>query len=170
MRIRTVCAFIDDSYNREIKKEQMCEIHMGNKELHTTYWWKSKGKDHLTDPGVDGRIILKLVLEKYDVNCIDNLLYTIFQAFLMTVIRIWHFWLLCHEWCLLSGNMFSHHSADWCVHILEQLDSSHTSTYIFTQTICTSHSSETQMMKLIRCPETSVNFNHAVTQTCYIVI
>ena len=46
----------------------------GTKEMHTTYWWKSKGKDDLTDPGEDGRIIVKLVLKKYDVNCIDTLL------------------------------------------------------------------------------------------------
>jgi len=49
-------------------------MHMGNKEMHTTYWCKPKGKDHMTDPGVDGRIILKLVLEEYDVNCIDTVL------------------------------------------------------------------------------------------------
>jgi hypothetical protein len=44
--------------------------------MHTKYWWKSKGKDNLTDKGVNGRIILKLVLEEYDVNCIDVLLQT----------------------------------------------------------------------------------------------
>jgi hypothetical protein len=55
-------------------RRNICEIHMGNKEMHTTYLCKSKRKDHLTDPGVNGRIILKLVLEEYDVNCIDTLL------------------------------------------------------------------------------------------------
>jgi len=51
----------------------MCEIHMGNKEMHTTIWCKSKRQDHTADPGVDGRIILKLIQEKYDVNRIDML-------------------------------------------------------------------------------------------------
>lgn len=39
--------------------------------MHTAYRCKSKGKDHMTDPDLDGKIILKLVLEEYDVNCID---------------------------------------------------------------------------------------------------
>ena len=55
-------------------RRNMREIYVGNKEMHTTYCWKSDGKDNLTYPGVAGRIILKLVLKKYDVNCIDTLL------------------------------------------------------------------------------------------------
>jgi hypothetical protein len=29
-------------------------------------WGKLRGEDHLEDPGIDGRIILKCILEKWD--------------------------------------------------------------------------------------------------------
>jgi hypothetical protein len=35
--------------------------HMGREEAYTWFWWgKLKERDHLGDPGVDGRIILVL--------------------------------------------------------------------------------------------------------------
>jgi hypothetical protein len=35
--------------------------------MHTRFWWKNlKGRDHLEEPGVDERIILKWILEKWD--------------------------------------------------------------------------------------------------------
>ena len=52
-----------------------------------------------------------------------------------------------------SGDTFLLQSTDWCTHISKKLDSSLVLTYIFTKTICTSHSSEIQMMGLT-CPET----------------
>lgn len=45
-----------------------------------------------------------------------------------------------------SGDTFLLESTDWCTHISKKLDSSLALTYIFTKTICTSHSSEIQMM------------------------
>ena len=40
---------------------------MGREEVHTGFWWKNqKEGDHLEDPGVDVRIILKRISEKWD--------------------------------------------------------------------------------------------------------
>jgi len=37
---------------------------MGRGEVHTGFWWgKSHGKRPLEDPGLDGRIILKLIFK-----------------------------------------------------------------------------------------------------------
>ena len=33
--------------------------HMGRREAHTGFWWRNlRERDHLGDPGVDGRVIL----------------------------------------------------------------------------------------------------------------
>jgi hypothetical protein len=38
------------------------------REVHTGFWWGGlREDDHLGDPGVDGRIILKCILKKWDV-------------------------------------------------------------------------------------------------------
>jgi hypothetical protein len=38
---------------------------MGKREVHTGFWWGDlRQGDHLGDPGVDGRIILKLIFKK----------------------------------------------------------------------------------------------------------
>jgi hypothetical protein len=40
---------------------------MGRGEVHKGFWWENlREGDHLEDPGVDGRIILKLSFKKWD--------------------------------------------------------------------------------------------------------
>ena len=37
--------------------------------MYTEFWWGNLGeRDHLGDPGVDGRIIISWVLRKWDVG------------------------------------------------------------------------------------------------------
>jgi hypothetical protein len=37
----------------------------GEREVHTGFWWGDLGEgDHLGDPGVDGRVILKCIFKK----------------------------------------------------------------------------------------------------------
>jgi hypothetical protein len=41
--------------------------HIGKREVHTGFWWGDvREGDHLEDPGVNGRIILKWILKKWD--------------------------------------------------------------------------------------------------------
>jgi hypothetical protein len=40
---------------------------MGRGDVQTRFWWENLRKeDHLEDPGVDGSIILKCILQKWD--------------------------------------------------------------------------------------------------------
>jgi hypothetical protein len=44
-------------------------VRMGRGEVCTGFWRENlKEKDHWRDPGVDGRIILRLIFRKYDVG------------------------------------------------------------------------------------------------------
>jgi len=37
--------------------------------VYTGYWWRKLGeRDHLEDPGIDGRIILRRIFRKWDVG------------------------------------------------------------------------------------------------------
>jgi hypothetical protein len=39
----------------------------GGREVHTGFWWGDpREEDHLGDPGVDGRIILRRIFGKWD--------------------------------------------------------------------------------------------------------
>ena len=41
----------------------------GGGEAYTGFWWENlREKDHLEDPDVDGRIILRWILRKWDVG------------------------------------------------------------------------------------------------------
>jgi hypothetical protein len=40
---------------------------IGEREVHTGFWWGNlRERGHLVDPGVDGRIILKWILKKWN--------------------------------------------------------------------------------------------------------
>jgi hypothetical protein len=40
---------------------------MGKVEAYTGFWWETlREGDHLEDPGVDGRIIFKMIFRKWD--------------------------------------------------------------------------------------------------------
>ena len=43
--------------------------HMGGGEAYTGFWWGNlRERDHLEDPGIDGRIILRWIFRKWDVG------------------------------------------------------------------------------------------------------
>ena len=40
---------------------------MGRTDVHTGFWWENlREEDHLEDPGVDGKIIVKWIMEKWN--------------------------------------------------------------------------------------------------------
>jgi hypothetical protein len=42
---------------------------MGREETCTRFWWENlRERDHLVDPGVDGRIILRRIFRKWDMG------------------------------------------------------------------------------------------------------
>jgi hypothetical protein len=44
-----------------------CSPYGGKREIYTGFWWRDlREGDHLEDPGIDGRIILKLIFKKWD--------------------------------------------------------------------------------------------------------
>jgi len=46
-----------------------CRAYGGSGEAYTGFWWGNLMEgDHLEDPGIDGRIILRLIFRKWDVG------------------------------------------------------------------------------------------------------
>jgi hypothetical protein len=46
-----------------------CSAYGGRGEVHTEFWWRNmRERDRLEDPGVYGKIILRWVFDKWDVE------------------------------------------------------------------------------------------------------
>jgi hypothetical protein len=53
-----------------------CHHIWGIGEVHTGFWWGNlRARDHMEDPGVDGRIILKWIFRKWDVGVWTGLIW-----------------------------------------------------------------------------------------------
>jgi len=49
---------------------------MGERRLYIGFWWGNlRERDHLEDAGVDGRIILRWILRKWDVRAWTGLIW-----------------------------------------------------------------------------------------------
>jgi hypothetical protein len=49
---------------------------MARGEVHTGFWWGNlKERDHLEDPGIDGRIIFRWIFRKWDVRVWTELIW-----------------------------------------------------------------------------------------------
>jgi len=43
--------------------------HIGTREVYTGFWWGNlRERDHLENPGVDGRMILRWIFKKWDMG------------------------------------------------------------------------------------------------------
>jgi len=46
-----------------------CSMYRERGEVHTEFWWiYLRKRDHLEDPGLDGRILLRRIFRKLDVG------------------------------------------------------------------------------------------------------
>jgi hypothetical protein len=46
-----------------------CSTYRGRGEVYTGFWWGSlKERNHLEDPGINGRIILRYIFRKWDIG------------------------------------------------------------------------------------------------------
>ena len=55
---------------RVIKPRRMrLAVHWGRGKAYIGFWWRNlRERDHLGDPGLDGRIILRWIFRKWDVG------------------------------------------------------------------------------------------------------
>jgi len=48
----------------------------GREEAHTGFWWgQLRERDHLGDPGIDGRTILRSIFKRWDVGALTGLIW-----------------------------------------------------------------------------------------------
>ena len=53
-----------------------CSTYGGRGEVYTGFWWGNlRERDHLEDPDVDGRILLRWVFRKWDVGAWTELIW-----------------------------------------------------------------------------------------------
>jgi hypothetical protein len=56
----------------QIEKNEIggtCSMYGENIEVYTGFWWGNlRERDHLEDPGVDGRVILRWIFRKWDMR------------------------------------------------------------------------------------------------------
>ena len=49
-----------------------CSAYWGRGEACTGFWWGNlRERDHLGEPGADGKITLRWIFRKWDVGCMD---------------------------------------------------------------------------------------------------
>ena len=54
---------------------------MGRGEVHTGFWWGNlRERDHFEDPSIDGRVILRWVFKKWDVEAWTELIWLRIRA------------------------------------------------------------------------------------------
>jgi len=63
----------------KIEKKEMCgacSVYGGRGEAYTGFWWGNlRERDHLGDPDINGRIILKWICRKWDVGVLTGLIW-----------------------------------------------------------------------------------------------
>jgi hypothetical protein len=71
MKSLVICTAHQTFLGDQIEKNEVGGhvAHMGRVEVYTGFWWGNlRERDHLEDPGVDRRIILKWIFRKWDVR------------------------------------------------------------------------------------------------------